>query len=69
MGRELFVFRSKQNARLFAFTRNMTGANLPDQYGPWQPSIIAAVGEPSDVVLSAIETRGFYLSRSDGNAW
>jgi hypothetical protein len=74
---ELFIFSSEQNAHLFAFTRNTTGSNLPIRYGPWQPSkrlatqhaIIGAANEPSDVVMASIETRGFYLSRSDGNAW
>ena len=75
--RRVFIFSSDQNRRLFAFTRNTTGANLPVRYGPWQPSnqltgqgkLTGAAGEPSDVVLASIETRGFYLSRSDGNAW
>jgi hypothetical protein len=75
--RHVFIFSSGQNRHLFAFTRNTTGDNLPRRYGPWHPSehsamqgtIMGAAGEPSDVVLSAIETRGFYLSRSDGNAW
>jgi hypothetical protein len=73
----VFIFCSDQNSRLFAFTRSTGGSNLPVRYGPWQLShrsamhgtIVGAAGEPSDVVLSSIEARGFYLSRSDGNAW
>ena len=75
--RHVFIFRSDQNHHLFAFTRSEGGFNLPGRFGPWQPVahsamqgiIIGAAGEPSDVVLASIEARGFYLSRSDGNAW
>jgi hypothetical protein len=74
---KLFIFCSEQNARLFAITRNAVGANLPSRYGPWNPAdrlatqdaVMGAAEEPSDLVVSAVETRGFYLCRTDGNAW
>jgi hypothetical protein len=73
----VFIFCSDQNPHLFAFTRNTAGSNLPLRYGPWNPAdrlamqgtIVGAAGEPSGVIMSSIEARGFYLSRSDGNAW
>ena len=75
--RQVFIFCSEQNPRLFGFTRLGTGSNLPHGYGPWQPSsrgamqgaVNGAEGSISSTVLSAINDRGFYLSRSDGNAW
>jgi hypothetical protein len=73
---KLFLFCSEQNARLFAFTRNAMGANLPHCYGPWKPAnglatpdVLMTAEEPSGFVWSALETQGFYLSRPDGNAW
>jgi hypothetical protein len=70
-----FIFCSKQNPRLLAFTLDPTGSNLPRSHGPWQPSnSVAAPGTPrspdrSLAVMTALESRGFYLSRPDGNAW
>jgi hypothetical protein len=82
-----FIFCSEKNIRMFAFTRDRTGLNLPRRYGPWHPSSASAMtGAPrenrtegggsgkagemaSGAALSAIETKGFYLSRPDGNAW
>jgi hypothetical protein len=53
------------------------GANLPPRYGPWNSAdhlvthdaVMGAAEAPSDLVLSAVERLGFYLSRPDGNAW
>jgi hypothetical protein len=75
--RHISIFCSAQNAQLFAFTRDATGLNLPREYGPWQHSNDPAMqgvvsgdeGRVSDAVLLSIDARGFYLSRSDGNAW
>jgi hypothetical protein len=70
-----FMFCSKQNVRLFAFTRDATGSNLPGSHGPWLTSTCCAMQTKADeaevagAVVSSIERRGFYLSRSDGNAW
>ena len=74
---QICIFRSEQYPRLFALTRVVTGSNLPLLYGPWRPSNRGAMqGRISDdedlvsaAILSAIEVRGFFLSRSDGNAW
>jgi hypothetical protein len=74
---EVFIFRSEQSVGLFALSRDMTGSNLPGAYGPWQASSRQAMQGPfsnaksgySELVIFAIETRGFYLSRSDGLAW
>jgi hypothetical protein len=75
--KQIWIFCSEQNPHLFAFTRDGTASNLPDRYGPWQPSsrdamqgtVSGAERDDSDALLAAIEARGFYLSRSDGNAW
>jgi hypothetical protein len=72
-----FIFHPVQNTRLFAFTRDMTGSNLPHEYGPWRAydsdatkgGVIGAEFSHSDAVMSAIGVRGFYLSRPDGLPW
>ena len=64
----VFAFRSAQNHRLFAFTADGTGANLPGMMGPWQT---AGASPPvvSELILDVIEARGFFLARPDGMAW
>jgi len=75
MRRGIFIFSSERNVRLFAFTRDGTGANLPYHLGPWRVSdghsmqLTACDTVDPDPVRLGIEGRGFYLSRPDGIAW
>ncbi len=70
---QIFIFRSKKDATVHGFTRDKTGANLPPEYGPWEPlggkaipagSALAGIGN-ADAVLIAMEAEGFYLARSE----
>jgi hypothetical protein len=69
-------FRSAQKPDLFAFTDDLTGSNLPDEFGPWQQSSenvfcqtytvsILDRFSSSDPIVEAIERYGFYLVRND----
>jgi hypothetical protein len=56
--------------RVFGFTEDATGANLPAQYGPWNPFKVITLsrdGEPTPGVNTAeclddLEKHGFHLT-------
>ncbi|HEY1212974.1 MAG TPA: hypothetical protein VGE93_05005 [Bryobacteraceae bacterium] len=65
---QVYVFRGKD--RVFAFTGNETGANLPLQYGPWNrhKTLEMERGEEpraavnSDECLNDIQRYGFHIT-------
>lgn len=66
----VFVFKSTQNPKVYGFTVDATGANLPGEQGPWVPfkSIEMKAGEKgrigvdTDAVLMGIADNGYYLT-------
>jgi hypothetical protein len=76
-GGEVFVFISSQNGHLIALAKDSTGSNLPGSYGPWHPARASALrtltrlaeGLLLNAIMLAMETRGYYLARSDGLPW
>jgi hypothetical protein len=69
------IFRSTKKPDVFGFTADPTGANLPDEFAPWQKSGDAIAAQAyanssfdglaaSDPVVKAIERDGFYLALS-----
>jgi hypothetical protein len=76
VGRMKFtLFRSPKQLNLFAFTADLSGSNLPDEFGPWQKSGEHSSAQTyagtnldwlssSDPVIKAIERYGFYMARS-----
>ena len=68
----VFTFRSHAQPETTGFTTRRTGANLPDELGPWilvnQGAMHA--GEPvtgvyrgADAILAGIKREGFYVAR------
>ena len=65
----LYVFQSDANTDLRAFTGDVLGSKLPDQFSPWQQ--IGVVGPDKspphnlsrETIESAIESKGFQLWR------
>jgi hypothetical protein len=64
---EVHAFRGQ--GRVFGFTKDATGANLPGQYGPWSPfkTLEMDRGEPRpgvniDECLDDIEKYGFHIT-------
>jgi hypothetical protein len=61
----LLLFQSTARPELFGFTMDLTGASLPNEFGPWlRAGRIPAVIEIADRVKEAIVRDGFYLSRN-----
>jgi hypothetical protein len=69
----VYVFNSAKNAKVYGFTSDATGANLPAQEGPWNPfkSLEMNAGEKgrigvdTDAVLMGIADRGHYLTAAE----
>jgi hypothetical protein len=68
----VFTFRSEIHPGITGFTTRRTGANLPEEFGPWVSVAQGAMhaGEPvtgvyrgADTVLAGIERDGFYIAR------
>ena len=66
---EVHAFRGQ--GRVFGFTKDATGANLPAQYGPWIPfkTLVMDRGEPkpgvnTDECLDDIETHGIHITEA-----
>jgi hypothetical protein len=65
----LFIFKSEPKPELRAFGGDLTGSQLPKQFGPWHA--IGAVAPDRDpphelsreVIETAIKTQGFQLWR------
>jgi hypothetical protein len=66
---QLYIFKSDANTELRAFTGDVLGSKLPDQFSPWQQ--IGVVGSDKspphnlsrETIETAIESRGFQLWR------
>jgi hypothetical protein len=64
-----YLFRSKSDPDVFAFTTDETGANLPQKYGPWQSpgqGQVISVGEAAltGEIRDALAGRGYYIART-----
>jgi hypothetical protein len=65
---QVHIFRG--NGRVFGFTEDATGANLPSQHGPWnafKAISLSREGEPTPGVdtrdcLDDIEKHGFHIT-------
>jgi hypothetical protein len=73
----VFIFQSRARPEMAGFTTRRTGANLPEELGPWaivrQGSMHA--GDPvtgvyggAKTVLAGIERDGFYVGKADLHA-
>ena len=66
----IFLFHSQKDAKVYAVTNDLTGANLPSGFAPWHPQsgqvIVAGVdlaaGGQSPDVARALERYGYYLA-------
>ena len=67
---KIYIFRSRSVADLYGATQDKTGANLPEQYGPWEfhsgPHEWKIGGGPLigvnvDEAVAAIEKAGYFL--------
>jgi len=72
---KLTLFRSAKEPDIFGFTADMTGSNLPAEFGPWLKAGESTSAQTyagtsldglasSDPVIKAVERDGFYLARS-----
>jgi|tagenome__1003787_1003787.scaffolds.fasta_scaffold20104194_2 hypothetical protein len=69
----VYVFNSTQNPKLYGFTADATGANLPSENGPWilfkslkmNAGEKGRIGVDTDAVLMGISDRGYYLSAAE----
>jgi hypothetical protein len=65
----LFIFESNENTSLRAFTGDVAGRKLPDQFSPWRQIGAVASGKAPPYNLSrhtieqAINAQGFQLWR------
>ena len=70
-----FLFRSAREPDVFGFTADPSGANLPEELGPWRRAGAGTAAQSyagssldglasSDPVIKAVERDGFYLARS-----
>jgi hypothetical protein len=65
----LFVFESNANGGLRAFTGDVAGRKLPDQFSPWRqigavrPEKTPPYNLSRDTIETAINTHGFQLWR------
>ena len=70
---KVYVFNSAKNLKVYGFTPDATGANLPAEQGPWKAfkSLDMNSGETprsgvnSDAVLIGIHDRGYYLTAAE----
>lgn len=71
---KLHTFRSGKEPDVFAYTGDVTGANLPAELGPWTPcegapevgprASLIGVGA-SGPVFAAIQRDGYWVGRSE----
>jgi hypothetical protein len=70
----LYVFKSDASGELRAFTGDLAGSRLPEQFRPWHavgavaPDAAPPHGLPRDGIEKAIETQGFQLFRMKAKA-
>jgi hypothetical protein len=70
-GVQVYLFISKRDLSVLAFTSHPTGANLPPDFAPWAPlgsrpmsaDGVSGIGG-SDVIGTAIEANGYYVARA-----
>lgn len=68
----VFVFQSRRDPLLVAFSRDASGKNLPRKLRPWikgEGTALSVGGQveeigSADPVIAAIEERGFYVGRA-----
>jgi hypothetical protein len=61
---QIYLFASRLEPNLMAFTVDPTGANLPSNYGPWETAGTGAavpVGPTADPVAREVARHGFFL--------
>ncbi len=71
----VYAFNSTQNPKVYGFTADASGANLPDDQAPWIPvkSMEMLPGEPSRIgldahaVLMGIADNGYYVTAAEIN--
>jgi hypothetical protein len=73
----VFTFRSHLRPEMTGFTTRRTGANLPEEFGPWvlvgQTAMhagdpVTGVYRGADAVLAGIDRDRFYVARVDVRA-
>ncbi|WP_137044683.1 hypothetical protein [Pseudolabrys sp. FHR47] len=70
---KVYVFNSTISSKVYGFTGDASGANLPTEQGPWKPfkslemnpGETARVGVNTDAVLMGIHDKGYYLTAAE----
>jgi hypothetical protein len=64
----VYVFHSTKDASVFAFSTDVSGKTLPDEFAPWERASGGAMpintAGLSDDVTEAIARHGYYLGRA-----
>jgi hypothetical protein len=63
----LVIFRSESNARLFGYTFEADGSNLPSHLGPWQVFDGMLTPGIDIATISVIKRAGFFLREQRSN--
>jgi hypothetical protein len=61
---EIYLFVSKSEPKVRAFTWDKTGGNLPSDFAPWEASVRRSsvlVGYSSDPIALAVWHKGYFL--------
>jgi hypothetical protein len=65
MGMQIYVYLSKKDADIMAFTLDVTGRNLPESDGPWvlgdNPDVLDA-GAGLGPVSAFIQQDGYFIA-------
>jgi len=68
---QVYLFNSRQEPAVLAFSTDSAGTNLPASLGPWIPLGDRQISEHgvdgignSDVIGATIETVGYYIARA-----
>jgi hypothetical protein len=59
----VYAFESTQNPKVYGFTADATGANLPDQQGPWIPFKSLKMNRAKKAVSASILTQSLWAFR------
>jgi hypothetical protein len=60
----IYVFAPQQDATLIGFTSDESGANLPDELGPWHQaelSGVVVIGVRDDPITQAVRRDGYFI--------
>jgi hypothetical protein len=60
----IYVFASDRDPGVAGFTSDKTGANLPDEHGPWREEVVPGVvviDTDDDPIAQAVRLDGFYV--------